>query len=209
MERYQRELRDIARERGVTQILHFTRVENAHSILENGFAGRTWLDDAGIKYLPTDDWRGDDHPEAFSTSIHGLYWEMLEAKRRLMGGEWVAFGLDASILWTHHCRFCWQNASSKEIRKKGALAGPWSFERMFQDRDVSYSDKRSFRETYQRDLREPTEESAEVQVREPVDRELIVAVAVESEWRKTKLEATMPELHFIRPVEVWKEGLLP
>ena len=209
MKDYQRELRDQVRKRGITQLLHFTRIENAQSILENGIAGRQYLDDAGIDYLPTDGWGGNAPRTAFSTSIHDLYWGMLKKKRKDMGGEWMVFALDASIIWTHRCRFCWRNASSTEIKKHtGFLGGPWGFEQMFLDRTVGASNDSSYRDACNLTKQDPTDESAEVQVLDPVDRELIVALAVGSDWRKTKLEAIMQEMQFSRPIEVWREAQL-
>ena len=209
MKDYQRELRGLVRERGITQLLHFTRIENAQSILENGIAGRQYLDDAGVDYLPTDGWGGNDPRTAFSTTIHDLYWSMLDRKQKDMGGEWAVFALDASVIWTHRCRFCWRNASSKEVKDhKAFLGGPWGFERMFEDRAVSVIDDSSYRDARKLTKQDPTDESAEVQILEPVDRELIVALAVGSDWRKTKLEAVMQEMQFNRPVDVWKEAQL-
>ena len=76
---------------------------------------------------------------------------------------------------------------------------------MFEDKPVSLIDNRSYRGACDREPCEPTDKSAEVQVREPVDPELIVALAVASEWRKGQLEAFMSENECTRPMDVWKD----
>ena len=147
--------------------------------------------------------------DAVSVSIHSINSWMFEAKKRDYRDDWLILELDASILWTHSCRFCWTNAATSEVRKhRGFLGGPWAFEKMFEDRPVSQIDDRSYRSEFQRAANHPTNESAEVQVLDPIAPELIIDVTVRNQRVKGELESAMKEVGQFRPIEIYEEVFL-
>jgi hypothetical protein len=198
-----RDLRRIVSLRGITKLYHFTPLVNVSSILKNGLASREVLQDHSVEFLAPDRQRLDNCLNALSLSIHSVNKSLLMKKMREYGGDWPILEIDASVLWTHNCRFCWTNAASSEITNhRGFLGGRWGFEKMFEDRGISGSDLRSQRETYGRLANQPTDFQAEVQVLDPIDSNLIVDFTVKSPRVKLALEATMKSVGEYRPIVV-------
>lgn len=207
VQEYRKEIRRVATERGVSRLYHFTRAENARSILSHGLVSRDLLVANNVEFLVTDSMRGDNRLGAVSLSIHWINAAMFERKKREIGGEWLILEIDASILWTHSCCFCWANAASAEMRgyKARTLGGPWAFRKMFDDRPMNLADSRSYRDVYQRADNRPTDEAAEVQVLDPIAPELIIDVTVRNQTAKDWLEAVMRDVGQIRPVAIYAD----
>lgn len=206
MQRYQYDIRKEAVTRGISRLYHFTHAGNARSILSNGFLSRNVLLANGVDFLATDTMRLDDQLDAVSVSIHSINESMFAAKKREYGGEWLIFEINASLLWTHSCRFCWKNAATSEIRgKNGFMGGPWAFSKMFDDRAISSIDNRSYRGVFERANCEPTDNAAEVQVFDPIAPDLIIDVTVRSQRIKDELEVLMQEINHVKPVVVYEE----
>ena len=185
---------------------HFTPAWNGRSVLLNGLVSRNFLLAHDVEFVATDAMRLDDHLDAVSVSIHSINESMFIKKEREYGGEWLIFELNASLLWTHSCRFCWKNAATSEIRnKKGFLGGPWAFSKMFEDRAIISTDDRSFRDVLERTDCQPTDNSAEVQVFHPISPNTIINVIVRNERVKVELEALMQEVEQVKPVVVCEE----
>lgn len=160
----------------------------------------------GVEFLVTDLMRLDGELDAVCLSIHSINGQMFDAKKRQYGGEWLILEIDASILWTHSCRFCRTNAAATEMRRHGGfLGGPWAFSTMFEDRAVSLSDGRSYRSVFQRADCQPTDQSAEVQVFNSISPDAIVGVTVRNQSVKNELETLMHEVGQVRPVEVYED----
>lgn len=202
MEKFQREVRRLARERGVEKLYHFTPTVNLESILKNGLASQRLLEAHGVNFFAPDRYRFDDRPDALSMSIHSINRGLLLAKIAALGGDWAILEVDASVLWTHRCRFCWTNAASAEVAGYTAfLGGPYGFRKMFEDRTVNAFDLRSQRETYKRQENQPTDIQAEVQVFDPIDSDLIVDVTVKSDRVKRQVRSMMERIGEHRHVE--------
>lgn len=206
MRTYQSEIRDEARRRGVHQLFHFTLASNVKSILTHGLASQVVLEERGIPFIATDKMRLDDCLEGVSLSIHSINQSMFAAKKRANQEEWVILSFDASILWTHPCRFCWVNAASREIRNHpGFIGGPWAFRKLFEDRATSSIDGNSVRESRSREDYEPTENDAEVQVLSPISAELILGAVVRNDGVKEALEELLGDVGRAMPVIVFEE----
>ena len=206
MKEYQRKIKQEAISRGISRLYHFSPAENGANILRYGLLSREHLIDNEITFSPTDSIRLDRQYNAISLSIHSINRNMFESKKRKASTEWLIFELQASILWTHKCRFCWTNAASPEISKNTSfLGGPWGFQRMFENRPISPTDDRSFRDVYRRSENQPTEEGAEVQVYHPIAPELFVDVTVRTPRAKRELETLMEQLNQVKPVFVNEE----
>lgn len=209
LQRYQFEIQGEAMRRGVSQLFHFTVAGNVKSILSHGLASRVALEEQGIPFIATDRMRLDDCLDGASLSIHSINQSMFAAKNRTYREEWVILAFDASILWTHPCRFCWVNAASREIRRhSGFLGGPWAFRKMFEDRPISLTDRTSARNAWSRDDFEPTNNDAEVQVLSPIAPELILGGVVRNKEVKGALEELMEEIDRVKPVIV-NEDIFP
>lgn len=206
MQRHQQIIRREAARRGITRLYHFTPAGNARSILQNGLVSRNILLENDTDFFATDAMRLDDQLDAVSLSIHSINESMLEAKKRNSDCEWLIFEINASILWTLSCRFCWKNAATAEIRRhKGFMGGPWTFEKMFADRPVSLRRDGSFRQSKQRADCQPTDNGAEVQVFDPIHPDLIVDVTVRNQAVKTGVEACMRDAGTVWPVVIHED----
>lgn len=174
-------IRNAVRCRGITSLYHFTPLANIESILVNGLVSRHILDQSRALYIYTDDWRNDGQLDAVSLSFHDINLSMFSTKQRGSRCAWAILEIDASVLWTHPCRFCWVNAASSEIvNHYGFIGGPWAFEKMFADCPVSGVDPRSFRAVYNRSIKLPTMNDAEVQILAPITPDLIRMIMVAS-----------------------------
>lgn len=196
----------IAAERGIKQLYHFTPIANAESILRHGLHSRQTLLTAGVDFHATDPMRLDEFEDTVSLSIHSVNKPMFDKKNGGYRGALMVIELDASILWTHRCRFCWTNAASREMRNHtGFIGGPWAFEKMFEDKPVSILDNTSARWMSGRQDCQPTDIQAEVQVFDPISPELISDITVGSHAYKRHLEALMNEIGLVRPIVVSEE----
>ncbi|WP_171049085.1 DarT ssDNA thymidine ADP-ribosyltransferase family protein [Rhizobium sp. MHM7A] len=203
MKDYQREIEKLARSKGIEKLYHFTPAVNAASILKNGLASQQLLQAHDIDFYAPDQYRFDDRLSALSLSIHSINEALLKKKIAEHGGDWIILEIEASILWTHSCRFCWTNAASSEVANyRPFLGGPWGFEEMFKDRPVSAIDLRSQRDTYGKRKNQPTDIQAEVQVFDPIDSDLIVDLTVKNPRVKREMEALMERIGERRPVVI-------
>ena len=203
-------IRKAVRERGITALYHFTPLVNLESILINGLLSRCILDEHSIPYTPTDGRRYDGQPDAISLSIHDINWSMFSVKLKRQRRRWAIIEFEASVLWTHACRFCWANAASREIRDhRGFIGGPWAFDMMFEHSVVSVNDDRSCREVNDTPDYMPTRNDAEVQVLEPIAPELIRDVTVASDRDQTSLQAWMEASGQVRPIVISPDVFVP
>lgn len=203
MQDYQRDIKRIAAARDIQRLYHFTPAVNAASILKNGLASQQVLQAHGIDFYAPDQKRYDNRLGALSLSIHSVNESLLSRKIGEHGGDWLILELEASILWTHRCRFCWTNAASSEVTNyRGFLGGPWGIKEMFRDRSISALDTRSQREIYGRLDNQPTDNQAEVQVFDPIDSNLIVDITVKNTRVKRDLETLMDRIDERRPVVI-------
>jgi hypothetical protein len=190
----------------VEKLYHFTPAVNLESILRNGLASQRLLEAHCVSFFAPDRYRFDDRLDALSMSIHSINQALLLAKIAEHGGEWAILEIEASVLWTHRCRFCWTNAASADVTNYTAfLGGPYGFEEMFRDRPLNANDLRSQREVYARRENQPTDLQAEVQVFDPIDSDLIVDITVRNERVKRQLEALMDRIGEPRPVVICEQ----
>ena len=203
LQRSQDKIRREAASRGITRLYHFTPTANGRSILCNGLMSRNTLVAQGSSFHVTDELRIDDNLDGISVSIHSINESMFRAKQRDFSDDWLIFELKASILWTHTCRYCWRNASSSENRKhKGFRGGHWAFEKMFEDRPVSSVDNRSYRGVCEIPNFKPTDNSAEVQIFDPIASDIIVDVTVRTQRIEDELDMLMREIDHVKPIVV-------
>ncbi len=135
------QIQQFCEERGIETLCHFTRIENLHSVLQQGLIGRSHLKTRDQQFLWNDSDRSDGNPEANCLSIsfpnYQMFYSIRERKKTegVNISQWVILLLDAKILWELDCAFCQQNAAKgtvseiplEERKKPEALKG------MFED----------------------------------------------------------------------------
>lgn len=173
---YRDKIREIASNRGINCLFHFTPAPNLASILEHGLISRAQLSTAGLSAYTSIGQRLDGEDNAISVSISAINHRMFAAKRAASGrDDWIVLILCSSILWTHQCRYYPRNAARSDMRGlRGFLGGPWAFNRLFSN---TPSPKGFTGESYRENTGIPefltTFSEAEIQVLEPIGAEYI------------------------------------
>lgn len=186
----QRTIRRVAEARGIKKLGHFTPFQNVESILTHGLHTRTFLEenDQGIDAYGTDSQRLDGFPHTISMSIEGINSAMLKRKMKEDNCNWAIMEIDAEILWTHTCRFCWDNAACKNVRKYGRLNDAKHFDSMFEDWDHMGSTWRGY---FNVPDHRPSRDAAEVMVFGHVPASKILGITVENWACRSALERAM------------------
>ena len=115
------QIQQFCEERGITTLCHFTRVENLHSILQQGLLGRNLLEARGQQFLWNDPDRADGHKEAVCLSIsfpnYQMFYSIRESEKTkgVKDSQWVILLLDPKVLWELGCAFCQDNAARTAI----------------------------------------------------------------------------------------------
>ena len=112
-------IRDVVATRNIPYLVHFTRIENIESILENGIAPRASLV-SGFHF--NDEMRLDGFPESTSLSISFPNWQMFYRCRcaeRNKGANWVVLAISTETLVTHTCLFFPTNAANRRFQDDG------------------------------------------------------------------------------------------
>ena len=116
-------IQQICEERGITTLVHFTRIGNLRNILHEGLLDhQSLLKRHGQQFAPNDRKRLDGHKEAICLSIsfpnYQLFskfsWSDNDSQSDYSG--WVVLVFDAKVLWELDCAFCQENAASNAVR---------------------------------------------------------------------------------------------
>lgn len=106
-------IEDFVNERGIKNLVHFTRVENLSSILNNGLIPVSYLSQKRMDYINNDDLRLDDCEDANCISIQYPNYQMFyKYRNQNRGTDWVILGIKKEVLWKKDCVFCVENAAS-------------------------------------------------------------------------------------------------
>ena len=115
-----RQIKGFCEERGVRNLVHFTRVENLQGIFREGILPRKTLE-----RFPEDAWpnfndagRYDYCTEASCLSISFPNYKMFFSLRKEAGVRWSVLLLKPDILWEMDCAFCSDNAARKKVAAK-------------------------------------------------------------------------------------------
>lgn len=139
-----REIRKICEQRGLKELLHFSRAENLGGIIDIGLNSKNFNSELLKRHRYNDNNRFDDRTDMISLSISYPNDLMFYKYRKIHGDEnWVVVGLSISILWELECLFCYKNAATSEISSLSneVLSRTESLERMFSDGLCSLGDK--------------------------------------------------------------------
>ncbi|MDE0314773.1 MAG: DarT ssDNA thymidine ADP-ribosyltransferase family protein [Candidatus Poribacteria bacterium] len=181
------QIQQICEERGITTLVHFTRIENLRSILGEGLMSRSLLEAREQQFLWNDADRVDGHPESNCLSISFPNYQMFYSIREGMklkevnDSQWIVLLLDAKILWELDCAFCQRNAASNAVRfiPLNERRKPEALKGLFED---FYDIKR---QNLQIPLNYPTHPQAEVLVFDQIPAEYINAIHF---WDATTLK---------------------
>ncbi|GAP98922.1 DarT ssDNA thymidine ADP-ribosyltransferase family protein [Leptolyngbya sp. NIES-2104] len=107
----------ICNERGINTLIHFTRIQNLRSILQQGLLGRYLLEQLPVEHQPVfnDSKRLDGCRQAICLSISFPNYRMFYKYNHNNPSNWVVLLLKASVLWELDCAFCVENAASTRI----------------------------------------------------------------------------------------------
>ena len=111
------QIQQICEERGTTTLIHFTRIENLRSILEDGLLGRSLLETDRQQFIYNDQRRLDRRKEAICLSISFPNYDMFyKYRKETSDSQWVVLLIEAKVLWELDCAFCQENAASNAAR---------------------------------------------------------------------------------------------
>jgi hypothetical protein len=133
-------IRKICEERNITELVHFTHIDNLISILDKGLMTVEELEESGVNYKKSDHQRLDGQKDAVSLSISFPNYKMFHSKSGSQKEKWVVLSLLPKILWEFDCVFCTHNASSHKISRyinlhKLFSKGADALERLFENYD--------------------------------------------------------------------------
>lgn len=109
----------ILKERNITDLYHFTKVDNLENILRYGLLPRDCLVENAIDSVFNDDYRLDGCCDAVCTSLefpnYKMFYPLRENDHNI---DWAVIKLDANIICDMPCAFCWENAASSSESSK-------------------------------------------------------------------------------------------
>ena len=108
-------IKRIVQERGISYLLHFTRLQNLDGILEHGIYPNSRLGELPDGVAINDHGRWDYHPDSISLSICFPNHLMFFKYRNESQDEWVVLVISPSVLWESKCAFCKHNAADGRI----------------------------------------------------------------------------------------------
>lgn len=165
-------IKELCIQRGIKNLVHFTKRSNLNDILWYGIKSKKYNKDIGKSHFHNDEKRLDGRLDWISTSIQFPNYKMFYKYRCQNKLEpWVVLLLCPSIIWSHDCLYCPSNAASHSIRQSHEcdLRGPAAFEKLF--------------DTYGRNLTlrasDPSDVQAEVLVKHHISPNLITRVVFE------------------------------
>lgn len=125
----------LLQQRKISNLIHFTRIDNIDSILRNGLLPVSMLKTRNIKFVNNDDGRYDKQTDCTCLSVeYPNYWVLKDFRKRYPSAKWMIIVLDSSLLLNHECYFAEYNAASRGI-KDDLLSRTTSqaFQNMFAD----------------------------------------------------------------------------
>lgn len=174
------------KQRNISWLYHFTRLENLSSILADGIVPREVLEanNAEVKY--NDGMRLDGQRGASCFSIgHPNYKMFYRLRQEDKKQEWIVIACKKEVLWLKDCAFCHENAASNNVTaipiqdRKGIAA----FEKLF-----ASVDGKPAREEIKLHKSYPTNPQAEVLIFDVVEPKYIIGAFCQSTARANELK---------------------
>ncbi len=132
IQEYRDSLINVIDKREIRSFVHYTRVSNLESILENGLCSTDYMQEHGIDFIQNDELRLDGRSDSISLSVsfpNYRYFYSLKERDE----AWCVILLDPRKVIMHECAFFWTNAANTYCRNLiwEDLRGVEAFERMF------------------------------------------------------------------------------
>ena len=187
----QLKIREIAKERGIEYLVHFTPLIYLSQILNEGLYSRTKLrNEKQGKFLPIDKHRYDKKPSRISLSVtfpNGpmFYMKRKELKKTISENEWAVLLIDAKVLWELDCLFMPKNAAKSSTVKSKISASSDFFNQMF-------SNSQSIPSNFTQDVQ------AEVMVKDYISPKYINCIVVKNlESKNICIDKCRPKIEVI------------
>jgi hypothetical protein len=166
------DIKAFCKERGINELIHFTKIQNVRSILDIGLNSKDYNCEIAKKHKINDRERFDYRTHMISLSISYPNCKMFYRNRMNdRKQKWAVLRLSPSILWELDCLFCPTNAANNTISSSSdkALSGSRALQQMFNNKTEN--------------LRacDPTDSQAEVLVNSHIPTKYIESVLVETE----------------------------
>ncbi|MDI3373699.1 DarT ssDNA thymidine ADP-ribosyltransferase family protein [Pseudomonas sp. V104_6] len=172
------EIQAYSQAREIRFLVHFTRLENLPSILQDGL--RPVSEHGTLRNQPVinDERRLDGHLDGTSLSIAFPNHSMFFKYRQQQGTEWVVLRIDPSVLWTKDCGFCQRNAATTEMSQQtlANLQTLTAFQGMFDEIEGLGTRQEQGLQSF-----DPTDHQAEVLVFGDIEPHLITGVAFQTQ----------------------------
>jgi hypothetical protein len=165
-------IKAICKERGIKELIHFTKIENVRSILDVGLNSKDYNGEIAKRHNINDRERFDYRTHMISLSISYPNDKMFYKNRiNDHSQEWAVLRLSPSILWELDCLFCPANAASSSISSANdnALSGSRALKKMFN------------KQTGNLRVCDPTDSQAEILVNSHIPTKYIESVVLEQE----------------------------
>jgi hypothetical protein len=176
-------IRRIIEGRGVSRLVHFTRLENLASIATDGaLHSRAWLEERGRSFVPTDADRLDGR-HSVNLSIEFPNYQMFFSKRRSLNLDerhWAVLVFEPRLMWERPCAFSPTNAASSSIssRARESLMSEVALLDLFRSEAETRDGRSVERETLGIPSSYCTDPQAEVLVQGTVSLDYLQGVAV-------------------------------
>ncbi len=194
------EIEKIVTERNIRWLVHFTRIENLESILENGLLPRNSFEDLAVHPLTNDTLRLDGFLEATSLSIESpnyrMFWKCrcdAKTQHSIPHEDWVVLGIKPNILWEKDCAFCATNAAKNVVVKVPIQErkGSDALNQLFSEVDGKPS-----REEMRINDRCPTDPQAEILVFDKIEADFILGAVFKNNEQIKKFREKFPQKKF-------------
>lgn len=158
------EVEDVIKKRRIKYLTHFTRLENLHSILQNGLIPVSLHKDMEVESIHNDSYRIDKMPHCTSCSVqfpnYKLFYSFRE--RENFHSQWVVIILDINLLLSskNTAYYCYSNAAG--IYNKEKMFRSIDFENMFSDSIMTKENKLIRRKYLEIDDNYTTDPQAEI-----------------------------------------------
>jgi len=165
-------IKAICKERGIKELIHFTKIENVKSILDIGLNSKDYNGEIAKRHNINDRERFDYRTHMISLSISYPNDKMFYKNRiNDRSQEWAVLRLSPSILWELDCLFCPANAASSSISSANdnALSGSRALKKMFNKQAGNLR------------VCDPTDSQAEILVNSHIPTKYIESVVLEQE----------------------------
>lgn len=187
-------LEDAVKKRGVKYIFHFTNEKNVESIIENGLLPRNFLESIGMDVSYNDALRLDRKTDYNCLSIsypNSKMFYKYRMKSKDNNENWAIIVYYASVLYEKNCLFYPTNAANHAVRDlpDRSFQGVAAFNALFENDEIR--ERLFLPDVY------PTDEQAEVLVKNPIESRYIHSIVFDKQNLVEKYRNKYQNIKFI------------